>query len=408
MNPPEEKIGKFAERQPAAAAGQGAGRHDLPPVGGRTMSGRTILPTALLGGVVLAVGATLMLRGATPGSAAEGPAPGAPAAWNSAAPSTHADASSTPAEAAAAFLALLDGSAREKAVYPLDDPERFDWHFVPRRRNGLPLSEMTLEQRTAAHALLQATTSAQGYLKANAVIELERILGIIEGRPGRRDPEDYYVTVFGMPSPDNAWAWRFEGHHLSLNFSSPANSLTVTGPAFMGADPATVPSGPKAGWRPLGREEDLARALVTSLSAEQRATAVVAAEAPRDIVTGSDREARLDSFEGLAASEMTDDQREMLFLLLNEYVGNMAPAAARAWTTRIRHETPSGDLYFAWAGPTEPGHGHYYRIHSRTFLVEYDNTQNDANHVHSVWRDLENDFGGDALARHYEGGGHPH
>lgn len=369
------------------------------------MSGRILPTAALLGGVVLAASAALVLGSAVRGSDTEGPVHGALAALDHRTPSTRADASS-PADAAAAFLALLDGAAREKAVYPLDDPERFDWHFVPRRRNGFPLKEMTLEQRTAAHALLQATTSAQGYLKANAVIELERILGILEGRPGRRDPEDYYVTVFGAPSPDEAWAWRFEGHHLSLNFSSPANSLAVTGPAFMGADPATVPSGPKAGWRPLGREEDLARSLVASLSAEQRATAVVAAEAPRDIVTGSDREARLDSFEGLAASEMTDDQREMLFLLLDEYVGNMASDAAQAWTTRIRHETAPSELYFAWAGPTEPGHGHYYRIHSPAFLVEYDNTQNDANHVHSVWRDLENDFGGDALARHYENGGH--
>lgn len=371
------------------------------------MSGRTILTAALLGGAVLAAGTVLVLRGAGPGSGSEGPVHGALAALDHSIPSTRADASSTPA-AAAAFLALLDGAAREKTVYPLNAAERFDWHFVPRRRNGLPLKEMTLEQRTAAHALLQATTSAQGYLKANAVIEAERILGILEGRPGRRDPEDYYVTVFGTPSADAAWAWRFEGHHLSLNFSSPANSVTVTGPAFMGADPATVPSGPKAGWRPLGREEDLARSLVTSLSPGQRAMAVVAAEAPRDILTGSDRKARLESFEGLAANEMTDGQREMLFLLLDEYVGNMAYDAARTWTTRIREETLPNELYFAWAGPTEPGHGHYYRIHSPAFLVEYDNTQNDANHVHSVWRDLANDFGGDALARHYEGGGHPH
>ena len=361
--------------------------------------------TAFLGGIVLIAGAVLVLRSAAPGSTFEGPVHGEPAELDESVPPAHAEAS--PADAAAAFLALLDGPARERAVYPLDDPERFDWNFVPRRRNGLPLKDMTLEQRTAAHALLQATTSAQGYLKANAVIELERILGILEGRPQRRDPEDYYVTAFGTPSPGEAWAWRFEGHHLSLNFSSPANSLTVTGPAFMGADPATVPSGPKAGWRPLGREEDLARALATSLSAEQRATAVVAAQAPRDILTGSDREARLDSFEGLPASEMTDGQREMLFLLLDEYVGNMASDAARAWTTRIREQTPLNELYFAWAGPTEPGRGHYYRVHSRAFLVEYDNTQDDANHVHSVWRDLENDFGGDALARHYEDGSHP-
>lgn len=354
----------------------------------------------LVGAGVLVAGTVLVVRGAEPGSVEAASAKDSPFAVLAGAPAA------TAADAAVAFLALLDGPTREKAVYALNDDERFDWHFVPRRRNGLPLKEMTLEQRTAAYALLQATTSAQGYLKAHAVIELERILGILEGRPGRRDPEDYYVTVFGTPSPSGPWAWRFEGHHLSLNFSSPADSLTVTGPAFMGADPATVPSGLKAGWRPLGREEDLARSLVTSLSAEQRATAVVAAEAPRDIITGSDREARLDAVEGLAASEMTDDQREMLFLLLDEYVGNMAPDAARAWTTRIRNDTALGETYFAWAGPTDPGHGHYYRIHSPEFLVEYDNTQNDANHVHSVWRDLKNDFGGDALARHYEERGH--
>ena len=384
------------------ASVQGASRQGVSVRGGAV--------AGVLGAGILAAGTALVIRGMEPGSAEVAVAEDSPAVvvTGTSASTTESStpAASTPADAATAFLALLDGPAREKALYALDDDERFDWHFVPRRRNGLPLKEMTLEQRTAAHALLQSATSAQGYLKANAVIELERILGILEGRPGRRDPEDYYVTVFGTPSPDRPWAWRFEGHHLSLNFSSPANNLTVTGPAFMGADPATVPSGPKAGWRPLGREEDLARALVSSLTPEQRGTAVLAAEAPRDILTGSDREARLDSFEGLPASEMTADQLEMLFLLLDEYVGNMAADAARAWTTRIRRETAPSDLYFAWAGPTEPGHGHYYRIHSPAFLVEYDNTQNDANHVHSVWRDLENDFGGDALARHYEEGGH--
>ena len=308
------------------------------------------------------------------------------------------------AAAAAAFLSSLNDSAREKAVHPLSDPERFDWHFVPRSRNGLPLKEMTLPQRTAAHRLLQATMSTQGYLKANAVIELERILGILEGRPQRRDPEDYFVTIFGSPAPDRPWAWRFEGHHLSLNFSSPANELTVTGPAFMGADPATVPSGPKAGWRPLGREEDLARALVASLTPEQREMAVIAERAPRDILTGADREARLEGFEGLPAARMTEGQRETLFRLIGEYVGNMEERAARAWMTRIRNEIPADSLHFAWAGPIEPGAGHYYRVHAPSFLIEYDNTQDDANHVHSVWRDLENDFGGDALARHYEEG----
>ena len=309
--------------------------------------------------------------------------------------------------AAAAFLSLLDDDAREKAAYDLSDEERFNWAFTPVSRNGLPLKDMTLEQRSAAHALLQVTMSSQGYHKANAIIELERILGVLEGRPERRDPEDYYVTMFGTPGPDGPWGWRFEGHHLSLNFSSPSNELTVTGPAFMGANPARVPSGPKAGWRPLGREEDMARALVMSLTAEQREAAMIAAEAPRDIITGNDREARLETVEGLPASRMNDEQRQMLFGVIGEYVGNMEAESAHAWMARIHGEIDPGEIRFAWAGSTEPGDGHYYRVHGPSFLIEYDNTQGDANHVHSVWRDLENDFGGDALARHYEEG-HPH
>ena len=305
------------------------------------------------------------------------------------------------AEAAHNFLAALDETGRDQAVYALSDDERFDWHFVPRGRNGVALRDMSFEARRAAHDLLMETMSSQGYLKASAVIELERILGILENRPERRDPEGYFVTIFGSPGSTEPWAWRFEGHHLSLNFSSPDGALTVTGPAFFGANPATVPSGPRAGWRPLGREEDLGRALVRSLSEEQREIAVIAAEAPDDIITGNDREAHLESFEGLPASEMTDAQRAMLMALVAEYVGNMEDSAAQAWTERIAAETR---IHFAWAGPTNPGEGHYYRVHAPSFLIEYDNTQNDANHVHSVWRDLENDFGGDALARHYARG----
>ena len=311
------------------------------------------------------------------------------------------------AGAAATFLALLDADGRGRAAYDLGHEEQFNWNFTPVSRNGLPLRDMTLEQRSAAHALLQATTSSQGYHKANAIIELERVLGIIEGRPERRDPEGYFVTVFGDPSGGGPWAWRFEGHHLSLNFSSPSGELTVTGPAFMGANPARVMSGPKTGWRPLGREEDLARSLVNGMSAEQRARAIIADEAPRDIVTGNDREARVDGFEGIPASALSGEQREVLFGVIGEYVGNLESGAAHAWMDRIRNDISPDDLYFAWAGPTEPGAGHYYRVHAAPFLIEYDNTQGNANHVHSVWRDLENDFGGDALARHYEEG-HPH
>ncbi len=302
------------------------------------------------------------------------------------------------------FISLLDESARERALFDLDDEERFNWAFTPVRRNGFPLSAMTSAQRSAAHDLLQAAMSSQGYHKANAIIELERILGLLEGRPERRDPEDYYVSIFGDPSPDQPWAWRFEGHHLSLNFSAPSGDLDITGPAFMGANPARVPSGPKAGWRPLGREEDLARMLMHSLTAEQREIATIATEAPSDILTSNDRVARLESFEGITADAMTPIQKAILMEVIREYAGNISDGAH--WMNRVEMEIPEDQIYFAWAGSTEVGAGHYYRVHTPVFLIEYDNTQGNANHVHSAWRDLENDFGGDALARHYEESDH--
>ena len=307
--------------------------------------------------------------------------------------------------AAQAFLELLDASAKEQATYSFTDDERYNWHFVPRARNGLPLKEMTAEQRGAAHTLLQTTLSAQGYLKTTAVMELERTLGVLENRPERRDPERYYLTIFGTPSMSQPWGWRFEGHHLSLNFTSATNELVATTPAFMGANPARVPSGPSTGWRVLGKEEDRARDLLRLLSPEQRAVAIIAEEAPRDIITGADREARLDRFEGLPASEMTDGQRTLLFRLMEEYTRNVERDLADRYMEGA-HAMPLDQLYFAWAGSLEPGRPHYYRIHGPSVLIEYDNTQNDANHVHAVWRDLEDDFGEDLLRKHYEEAGH--
>ncbi len=314
------------------------------------------------------------------------------------------------AAAADRFVATLDAEGRGRALFSLGDAERFDWHFVPRERNGLPLGAMTLAQRTAAHRLLRSSLSTQGYLKANGIVELERVLGIVEGREEFHDPEDYYFAVFGSPSSDAPWAWRFEGHHVSMSFSSPGDETLVTGPAFMGSNPATVSSGPKAGLRVLGAEEDLARELVTMLSPEQRGTAVIASEAYDDIVTGAGRTAEL-PYEGIRASALDDAQRAQLDRLIREYVGNMDEESARRWTRRIAAGSDDR-LRFAWAGSIEAGRGHYYRVHSPDFLIEYDNTQNDANHVHSVWRDLRNDFGGDALRAHYEefphGPGTPH
>jgi hypothetical protein len=310
--------------------------------------------------------------------------------------------------AAEAFIATLDAAGRAKAVRPLEDQERFNWNFVPIARNGLPLKEMTLEQRSAAHVLLQTALSSQGMLKATGVMRLEEILGLIENRPAMRDPENYFFWIFGTPSLTTPWAWRFEGHHMSMSFTS-ARGVTVAAPVFFGSNPARVPSGPHAGWRLLGAEEDLGRALVRSLDAEQRTTAIISATAPNDILTLRNRPAVIDPVAGLPVAAMNGVQRQIFMRLLSEYLDNADPAIAAARLTRLQ-AVGIEKLHFAWAGTMDVGGPHYYRIQGPTVIIEYDNTQNNANHIHSVFRDLENDFGEDLLGTHYEtaSAGHGH
>ena len=312
-----------------------------------------------------------------------------------------ADAGSRMATAAEAYVGTLGSAERDRGTWALDAEQRVDWHFVPWERYGVRLKDMNPEQRTAAHGLLQSVLSSQGYLKATGVMQLEGILGQIEGRPDRRDPEDYYFNIFGSPSEDGAWAWRFEGHHISMNFTSAGGGPPSVTPAFLGSNPHVVGEGPNAGRRLLGAEEDLARDLMALLTDAQLRTVIIESEAPRDIVTGNARMVELDQFEGLPASEMNDAQRQALMQVIEEYLNNAVADIAKAEMQRI-HEAGLENLHFAWAGSTERGEGHYYRIHGPTVLIEYDNVQGGANHVHSVWRDPQNDFGDDLLRRHYE------
>ncbi len=308
--------------------------------------------------------------------------------------------------AAEAFIATLGAEEREAALRDFDHDDRYSWYFTPVERNGLPLRDMSFEQRSAALALLQAVTSGQGFQKATGVMRLEEILAGIENNPVRRDPENYHFWVFGTPSIREPWGWRFEGHHVSLNFTS-AGGVVVSNPSFIGANPAQVRGGPHAGWRLLAHEEDRGRALMRALDAEQRAVALISETAPRDIITGNDRRALLERVEGLAFGAMSDAQQHLFLLLLGEYVDNLEPELARERLRRIE-ETGFRNLHFAWAGSVEPGEPHYYRIHGPVTLIEYDNVQNNANHIHTVWRDLENDFGEDLLRRHYERAGPEH
>jgi hypothetical protein len=314
---------------------------------------------------------------------------------------TPADPSGRMATAAEAYIGTLGSAERDRGTWELGVEQRFDWHFVPRDRYGVRLKDMNSEQRTAAHGLLQSILSSQGYLKATGVMQLEGILGQIEGRPDRRDPEDYYFNIFGAPSAGGAWAWRFEGHHISMNFASAGGESPSVTPAFMGSNPHVVGEGPNAGRRLLGAEEDLARELLALLTGAQLRTVIIQAEAPGDIVTGNARTVELDRFEGLPASEMNDAQRHALMHVIEEYLNNADTEVADAEMQRI-HDAGLENLHFAWAGSTKLGEGHYYRIHGPTVLIEYDNVQGGGNHVHSVWRDPQNDFGDDLLRRHYE------
>jgi Protein of unknown function (DUF3500) len=300
--------------------------------------------------------------------------------------------------AALAFLKLLRPELKSECLLPLPDPERLRWSYLPGRRRGVSLKQMNEAERRAAHALLAASLSARGGEKAEGVLELEGILGRIERFFGR-DPQLYYVTFFGVPSEESAWAWRFEGHHLSLHFSSWSGAIVSSTPAFFGANPARVDDGPRAGWRLLGAEEDLARQLLASLEAALQRTAILAGSAPSDILLGPGRKDVPDPA-GVAHSEMPPASRTLLERLVGEYVGNLRDAFAREQREKIE-KAGWGNVRFAWAGGRNPGEGHYYRVQGPTFLIEYDNTQGGANHVHSVYRDLENDVLGDVLRRHY-------
>jgi hypothetical protein len=303
------------------------------------------------------------------------------------------------ASAANAFLTALTSEQRQLAAHAFDGPTRQQFHFVPMERTGLPLKRMTPEQRALAHALLRTGLSQAGYDKITQIIELEKVLAEIEKNPVRRDPENYYFWVFGTPAAQGTWAWKAEGHHISLNFTVVKGTAFATTPQFLGANPAELRAGPQKGKRLLGAEEDVARELVSSFDAKTRSEVIFDAKALPEVL--SYNTAKVDPLPpaGLPASRMSAAQKEILRRLLATYAGAMpAPLAAE----RLARAEKAGleAIRFAWAGGTKRGEPHYYRVQGPTFLVEFDNTQNGGNHAHSVWRDFEGDFGRDLLREH--------
>jgi hypothetical protein len=351
---------------------------------------------------VLPIGISLAVAGLLAGWAVLAARPG-PEPAPEPVPAVFADLASATED----FLGSLRPEQREKAVFRFEDAERVNWHFIPRQRRGLPLKEMTPEQQELARRILRTALSQRGYLKATTIIELELVLREMGQNPRVRDPELYYFSVFGSPGPEQPWGVRAEGHHLSLNFTVVGDSLVATAPAFMGANPAEVRVGSRAGLRPLAAEEDLARELIHALDADQRAAAVIANVTPRDIVTGSAARAEPLSPTGIRVTELRADQAQLLVRLIDEYLGRMADPLAEHRRAALE-QTDFGEVAFAWAGSLQRGRPHYYRIQGPSFLIEYDNTQNNANHIHTVWRDFDGDFGRDLIREHYRDAPHSH
>ena len=308
------------------------------------------------------------------------------------------------AAAANALLATLSAEARDAATWPFEDAERTRWHFVPGEmhpRQGARIGDMTEAQRGAAHALLRSGLSERGYATTTAIMELEGILREVEGAGTRfdRNPNLYFFSVFGTPGPDAAWGWRVEGHHVSIHFTVVEGEWVATTPAFLGSNPAHVREGPRAGLRVLAEREDVARQLFASLDAEQRSVALVSEEAPNDIITGTELGIEPLTPLGITAAALRPDQRDLLMSLIEVYADLARDDLSEARMATLAR-TNVDDLTFAWAGSGDLGARHYYRVQGPSFLIEYDNTQNDANHIHSVWRDFDGDFGEDLLREH--------
>ncbi len=299
------------------------------------------------------------------------------------------------------FLVSLTPEQKAVAMFPLNDAERYRWFYTPVPRKGLALREMSPYQQRLASALLAAGLSQTGYIKAVTIMSLDQVLLVMEkASPEYRNPEKYYFSIFGEPSDTEPWGFRIDGHHLSQNYTV-VKGKVVDAPSFFGANPAEVREGPRAGLRVLAAEEDLGRDLVSSLDPEQRKIAIVEEKAPGDILTTNTRKAALEGRpSGLLASKMTSPQFEKLRALIDEYAGNVPAQMQQAREEQVRQA--GKNIYFAWSGGIQPGDPHYYRVQTSAFLIEFDDTQDHANHIHSVWRDFNGDWGEDLLQEHYQ------
>lgn len=304
-----------------------------------------------------------------------------------------------------AFIGQLDANQKTKALFSFDSPERFNWHFVPKERLGISFHALTKPQREAAYQLLKTSLSNEGYTKATSIVALEDVLRHVENRGPNdtyRDPENYYFSIFGTPDKKNPWAWRFEGHHISVNFAFSNGQIQSSTPTFWGSNPAIVKDGPKKGTQVLKKEMDLAFSLINSLSTQQIEIAKIANNALPEILSFNSLKAESLTPVGISYRNLNPAQQNIFMQLLETYINNYELGFSKTLMNKIK-KAGIENLSFGYAGSTAPdGGGQYYRIQGAMLLIEYDNTQNRGNHVHTAVRDLTNDFAEDILREHYQ------
>ena len=322
------------------------------------------------------------------------------------APPARAEPVDTVIAAAARAWQQAMGDKAPSATFAFTDDERFDWAYTPGYRKGVPIRDMTPPQRAAATALMRSTLSAPGVAKAEAIMALEAVLAEVEGSSlDYRDPEKYFVSVFGVPGR-HPWGWRLEGHHLSVNVTVATPGAVSLTPVFLGTNPAEIPGGPRKGERVQRDEYVLALRFAGSLDAGQRARALLRERSLGNVVAGPGRGGTLKTPEGLPFTSLSAHQKTLLTALITAYVGLARDEIGRPYMDLVREGW--SETRFAWAGPMTEGAEFYYRIHGPRILIEFDNSQGGGNHIHSLWRDPANDFGRDDLHRHYRGAPEAH
>jgi hypothetical protein len=306
-------------------------------------------------------------------------------------------------EAASSFYDNLDAKARNKALFHYLDGERIFWYYPPLNRHGLPLKDMTKKLKSLVFTLLETGLSSDAFNQTLQIINHELILKELEIRENIktfvRDPERYYFTIFGNPKSKDPWGWRFEGHHVSIHFSIWSDKIISVTPLFLGVNPAEVKDGDSKGLRILKKREDLAFELVNSMSKDQHHIATIYENTPKDIITYNSSRVTVPVVEGISWDELKIGQQKLLKLLIAEYVNQVNPNLVKSKLEYLASNTLKS-VKFGWAGGINLGEAYYYRIHGGNLFIELDNYQSGANHVHSVWRDVENDFAQDVLRKH--------